>query len=1230
MQRYYLIWTLSLGLLLAGQALGAGDKATGSAGTKPTPSTISADALINLKQNVANAEQSLQIAEEQFKNLERLQGDLRRQRRELKQTEAIATREKQSADAIQDEMKSLKSRLARIEKSIAVAAEQAHRLEEIRNEYAKTQALSQAAESRIRALLEFQQAAKKEIAALNEKEQDARQRQAELEKQYKSISRLQEDVDREKQRLTKLLTECDKQAGLKEVAVQEEQRLQNQLADLRKAMADTNRLQAVARVQAELAQAKQLQAEAQIGVQDAVKVRKTSENIVADLKGQVAEAERDLQRELKRQPSIDALRTELQKEQALLAESEAELRLHTTARTATEKEISELQLKLAAAHAAKADLERQAQAAAALSSELVRAKASRDTCRAKAEKAEQVAEKAGKDLPRLRAEVDDLAKRNMAAAGQVEALHKIRDDLAMETAQIQEAEARIQQAEKNRVVAENTASDLKRQIEDAEKQTLKTKKGKADIVQLQSALQQEQKRRLAVETKAGVLAEARSGMAKEIADLIARLDDSKQRLAETAGPDPALIRLQAALESERQARLAMEAGLERGQAMLAGAERKLTDLRAELEETDKRLARTGQKQAAAAKKIQVELDQENKLRAQAETQTSRIGLQRAGVENEIVKLKSRLAEAGQGTDGTQQLAQVVSRAQAALDQEIKLKAAAQDNAEREGKARIRADKELAEIRRQLEEKQKESAEAARQSERIEQLKTEVAQVNRERQDAESSAQASAAARATTLKELDQLKAQIALLDRQSAENEQTSGLIADLQSDLEKSRKKTSEAQSAAAAIRLEPLQKQAQELQLRLKTAEQTGAEQAGQARALAELREQLAAEHKLKETADNRTRALKQEWGRLESQIQERQDALRELEKRIAVMERDLSPKDQLQAELEKTRQAQQQAAVRLQAETNTQARLEGELTLLVGKMATLSQLADSMNSRIESGKLAQAELLQERQQRDAAAVKTKAEADARQDLENQIAGLSSKLDNLESRMQQEKKAANEADLDRKLQASLAEKAQLQKDLHQLVAQAEEQICALQARNDELQKDLQLKSQLLSESAQQDEIPADAKDVGPVDIAEGANVLAAEQRILAEAREGGGQQPPAPPSRNVVDPRAHVLTEAELHYQAGIRKWDQGDSAGAIAEFKKTLSLNPNAAGAYYNLGLIFFHQDDTATACDYAYKAGHAYLKSKNFDQAWRMAMFLKSIDSSSRLIEKLRTEITKESR
>ncbi|MBU4430414.1 MAG: tetratricopeptide repeat protein, partial [Verrucomicrobia bacterium] len=239
--------------------------------------------------------------------------------------------------------------------------------------------------------------------------------------------------------------------------------------------------------------------------------------------------------------------------------------------------------------------------------------------------------------------------------------------------------------------------------------------------------------------------------------------------------------------------------------------------------------------------------------------------------------------------------------------------------------------------------------------------------------------------------------------------------------------------------------------------------------------------------------------------------------------------------------------------------------------------------------------------------------------------------KLSDLESQIK--RSDAIRKELDHSLQAIKEEQARPEAELKKQLQQAEDQVRALKRQNDELSRG----------TAQKTTRPAganlpDAKPISPqagrnidttTQASEDTNVLAAEQRIIAEARSRDKQfakqeTESAPESQNA---KQKDMIEADRHYKAGIQKWDAQDIDGAITEFKKTIYLNPDAAGAYYNLGLAYLHKDDISTACNYAYQAGHTYIKRKNTQQALRMMIFIKSMDSSSRLIDKLRKEIYK---
>jgi tetratricopeptide (TPR) repeat protein len=136
----------------------------------------------------------------------------------------------------------------------------------------------------------------------------------------------------------------------------------------------------------------------------------------------------------------------------------------------------------------------------------------------------------------------------------------------------------------------------------------------------------------------------------------------------------------------------------------------------------------------------------------------------------------------------------------------------------------------------------------------------------------------------------------------------------------------------------------------------------------------------------------------------------------------------------------------------------------------------------------------------------------------------------------------------------------------------------------------------------------------------------LAAEKAILSQARAGKEQAAsPQEPEKSKTRSRKNRVAEAEEHYALGIQKWDDADFDGAVAEFKKSTSLDPDAAGAYYNLSLAYLKQGNKKEACNYAYEAGQCYIRINNLAQAARMTVLITKIDVSSPLIQKLRNKI-----
>ncbi|MFC1461061.1 hypothetical protein ACFLQR_00900 [Verrucomicrobiota bacterium] len=199
--------------------------------------------------------------------------------------------------------------------------------------------------------------------------------------------------------------------------------------------------------------------------------------------------------------------------------------------------------------------------------------------------------------------------------------------------------------------------------------------------------------------------------------------------------------------------------------------------------------------------------------------------------------------------------------------------------------------------------------------------------------------------------------------------------------------------------------------------------------------------------------------------------------------------------------------------------------------------------------------------------------------------------------------------------------------KEVSQKVVTAREQANQVQALQDEIGKEKQWQESLLREMARACEAVQAAKKKRADLQAQVTETPTVEQFDIDRG------EPPSNAIELAKDTdRANTTSgflsagsEANRYYKAGIQKWDAGDVDGAIAEFKKTIRLDSSAAGVYYNIALGYVAKGDRYKACDYAYQAGEIYFKNKRNNQANRVVEFMKIVDPSSSLIEKLRKKI-----
>jgi len=382
----------------------------------------------------------------------------------------------------------------------------------------------------------------------------------------------------------------------------------------------------------------------------------------------------------------------------------------------------------------------------------------------------------------------------------------------------------------------------------------------------------------------------------------------------------------------------------------------------------------------------------------------------------------------------------------------------------------------------------------------------------------------------------------------------------------------------------------------------------------------------------------ALKQldkEKNRIEAATKDRkalQADSAELEKQVVQESARQKAVEQLRDNLVQAKQARASAEVQLAGAGESQKIVQKETADLQRKIKDLERRLDEQAGQAKELKNLQADLSKAQKAREEVAAevagKTKALADAGKEQD----ALKSRLAEMEKQCaakQEQVKALARAQVDLKQEQEL--RKQLDKSKTEMAAREKEHAAQTSDMKDRLQAATDKNAALdkdLARRAQAAKAPAVESSAGR---SETESVAEAEKRIIAQAR---GEAPSdaiesAQGAEQAKSAGAGGLflggSKASRHYQAGIQKWDAGDIDGAISEFKKAISLDSSLAGAYYNIALGYAKQGDSEEACDYAYKAGKIYLKNKNSKQAVRMVVFIKKIDPSSSLIEKLREEI-----
>ena len=106
---------------------------------------------------------------------------------------------------------------------------------------------------------------------------------------------------------------------------------------------------------------------------------------------------------------------------------------------------------------------------------------------------------------------------------------------------------------------------------------------------------------------------------------------------------------------------------------------------------------------------------------------------------------------------------------------------------------------------------------------------------------------------------------------------------------------------------------------------------------------------------------------------------------------------------------------------------------------------------------------------------------------------------------------------------------------------------------------------------------------------------------------------------------------SSAKIHYNIGVFCRTFGRQEEAISQYKKALSIDPDYAGAHYNLGLTYGGKGFFSLAADHLYKAGLLSLKQGDGGgalKAFEVLKRTKSKELEETFFDKLRSELRQE--
>ncbi|MDO9542801.1 MAG: tetratricopeptide repeat protein [Kiritimatiellia bacterium] len=676
---------------------------------------------------------------------------------------------------------------------------------------------------------------------------------------------------------------------------------------------------------------------------------------------------------------------------------------------------------------------------------------------------------------------------------------------------------------------------------------------------------------------------------QEIQQTHDQVEEAKKELAAYTRQEARFSRLQVEFEKVKSERLDSESEARQAEAKLAAVQKNLSELNNRFVELAKQ-ANEAKKQSQNLENTKALLETERTKRAEAHARAEKAVATAEKAEKERLILASRLAELEQNLP-PQQEQQKESSEQANIQGEIEKERKAiretEGKIKKDEKAREEAKNKILELKQKLRESEKNTRRGAEKDGDLSRLQSRLADVKKQRAEAEERLKESEGNLRESENAIAGLTNMIAAARIQEENNKENAKAFVPLMGELERETALMNEVTARVdKQIRnLKALEDEKRRLNESLILVKERLDKEGQKTNKLDEIRFQLAGQKKIRTDMETKLEQTTRNQDALKEEIKQLNQALIEAGNIILNNEKDVKAAEQVADELRKENELARKSADLLREKEQNVKRL-GE-----DKKALQIKLNET-----------EAKLAQQKEY-----IKT--------------------LDENRRAINEEKKAriASDKKYTELAQAEKKHKAQI-KELESKASAADKESKRLSLQADKISAEIGA-GQTAAVGGSETKETQNAQTAA---ASSRKDTMTVEQDILNQARAGAsqpsGQQPEKKTSKQTKSrSRQNKIAEAEEHYALAIQKWDEDDLDGAIEEFKKTVSLNPDAAGAYYNLSLAFMRQGKKEEACDYAYQAGECYIRINNLIQASRMTVLMTKIDQNSRLIQKLRNKI-----